>query len=240
MTARGEIKHVDGEPTVSVIIPVYNGEPYLAEAINSALQQTLSPEEIIVVDDGSLDDTRKIASSFASRIRYFFQENAGAAAARNTGVMAATGNYLSFLDSDDLWMPDKLERQLDCFAADPSLDVVFGHARQFICPRMTGRPEALAPVNLEPMPTQMPSAIFVRRTAFFRVGLFRTDLKIADCIDWYARARDAGLKERMLPEVVFLRRIHDSNLGRTQRDQRGGYVRAIKAALDRRRTKTKE
>lgn len=86
--------------------------------------------------------------------------------------MAATGNYLSFLDSDDLWMPDKLERQLDCFAADPSLDVVFGHARQFLCPRMTGRPVALAPVNLEPMPTQLPSAILVRRTAFFRVGLF--------------------------------------------------------------------
>ncbi len=227
------------EPRVSVIIPVYNGEAYLAEALDSILGQTRPPQEIIVVDDGSSDGTSAVAQGFGPPVRTLHQENGGAPVARNTGVVAATGDFLSFLDSDDLWLPEKLERQLAAFAADPSLDVVFGHTRQFLCPRMTSRSVSPEAINLLPMPAPLPSALLIRRTAFFRVGLFAPELRIGDCPDWYARAREAGLKERMAPEVVFLRRIHDNNLGRRERDQRGGYVRAMKAALDRRRQQAK-
>lgn len=220
---------------VSVVIPAYNSERYLGEAIDSCLQQSHPPNEVIVVDDGSTDGTREVALGFGSSVRYIFQENGGSARARNSGATAAGGEFLAFLDSDDLWLPDKLERQLACFETDPELDLVFGHARQFICPLVAGQPGIPSTVSDLPLPAQVPSAMLARRRAFDRVGLFAPELRIGDCLDWYARARDAGLKDLMLPAVLFHRRIHDRNLGRTQKDRRSDYVRALKANLDRRR-----
>lgn len=220
---------------VSVIIPAYNSERYLAEAIASALQQTVPPAEVIVVDDGSTDSTRQVALGFGSAVRYLFQANGGSARARNAGAAVAGGDLLAFLDSDDVWLPDKLERQLACFAADPELELVFGHARQFLCPRVAGQPGVPTAVNEAPAPAQLPSAMLVRRRTFERVGPFAPELRIGDCVDWYARSREAGVKDLMLPAVVFRRRVHDRNLGRTQKDRRSDYVRALKAKLDRQR-----
>lgn len=99
-------------PTVSVIIPVYNGERFLAEAIRSALDQTLSPAEIIVIDDGSTDASAEVARGFGPPVRVLAQANLGPAAARNLGVAHAAGDLLAFLDADDLWMPEKLAYQV--------------------------------------------------------------------------------------------------------------------------------
>ena len=99
-------------PSISVIIPAYNAGKYLAEAIESALKQTVSPCEIIVVDDGSTDNTNKIVQSYGGKIRYICQANAGPAAARNTGVQAARCDWIAFLDADDIWFPDKIALQL--------------------------------------------------------------------------------------------------------------------------------
>src|SRR4051794_10354756 len=94
-------------PTVSVIVPAYNYERYLSLAIESALAQTHSPLEVIVVDDGSTDDTPRVLAAYGDRIRAIRQPNQGAGAARNTGIAASRGDYLAFLDSDDLWRRDK-------------------------------------------------------------------------------------------------------------------------------------
>lgn len=110
--------------TVSVIIPTYNHARYLREAIDSALAQTHPAVEVIVVDDGSTDGTPGILSDYGRRIRAIRQTNAGVAAARNTGLAAAMGAYVAFLDSDDIWASDKLEQQLALFTADPSLGLV--------------------------------------------------------------------------------------------------------------------
>ena len=105
--------------TVSVVVPAYNYARYLPKAIDSALGQTHPPLEVIVVDDGSTDDTPRVLAAYADRIRVIRQANQGAGAARNAGIAAARGEYVAFLDSDDLWHPRKLELQLARFASDP-------------------------------------------------------------------------------------------------------------------------
>lgn len=110
--------------TVSVIIPAYNRAHYVREAIESALQQTHRPLEVIVVDDGSTDETPQVLATYSEPVRVFRQVNQGVAAARNFGVSHARGEYVAFLDSDDLWHPEKLEKQIERFEADPELGLV--------------------------------------------------------------------------------------------------------------------
>lgn len=110
--------------TVSVIIPSYNYARYVREAIDSVLAQARPPLEIIVVDDGSTDDTATVLATYGDRIRVFQQKNQGVAIARNTGIAAARGEYVAFMDADDIWLPRKLELQMARFDADPALGLV--------------------------------------------------------------------------------------------------------------------
>jgi glycosyltransferase involved in cell wall biosynthesis len=100
-------------PSISVVIPCYNAAPFLRPAIESILGQTRPATEVIVIDDGSTDDSARIASSFGPAVRVIRQENQGESAARNRGIEAATGDWVAFLDADDLWLPTKLERQAE-------------------------------------------------------------------------------------------------------------------------------
>ncbi|MFM6133920.1 MAG: glycosyltransferase family 2 protein, partial [Sphaerospermopsis kisseleviana] len=115
---------------VSVIIPVYNGQKYLAEAIENVKQQNYQPLEIIVIDDGSTDATAEIAAKYQDTIRYLYQENSGPAAARNLGINMAKGEVITFLDVDDIWLEDKLKVQVDYFANNPSVEIVQGLIQQ--------------------------------------------------------------------------------------------------------------
>lgn len=117
--------------TVSVIIPAYNSERYVADAVRSVLAQSYRPHEIIVVDDGSTDGTARALQPFAGAVRYLSQENRGEPAARNTGMRAATGEYVAFLDADDLWLPEKLALQMAYFAAHPSCAFVYSDMSTF-------------------------------------------------------------------------------------------------------------
>ena len=142
------------KPLVSVIIPVYNREKYLAEAIESVLAQTYRPIEVIVVDDGSTDGSADIAKRFGSPVRYYFQPNSGAGAARNRGIAVARGSFLAFLDSDDLWVEDKLTHQMAAFERHSDVDIVSGHVRQFYSPELSEHtmekircPDALIPIS---------------------------------------------------------------------------------------------
>ncbi|HYL81892.1 MAG TPA: glycosyltransferase, partial [Candidatus Acidoferrum sp.] len=116
-------------PLVSVIIPTYNSAGFVVEAVRSVLAQTHSPVEIIVVDDGSTDATAESLRPYAERIRYLYQQNRGVAAARNAGIAVARGDLLAFLDADDMWVPDKLERQLACLDRRPQVGVTHADAR---------------------------------------------------------------------------------------------------------------
>jgi glycosyltransferase involved in cell wall biosynthesis len=110
---------------VSVVIPTFNCAEFIGGAIQSVLSQTIDDYEIIVVDDGSTDDTPSVVAGFGDRVRYFRQDNQGVAAARNRGIRSASGQIIGFLDADDRWKPDKLERQTSVFSASDEIDVVF-------------------------------------------------------------------------------------------------------------------
>lgn len=115
-------------PRVSVVISTYNRERYVGLAIESVLAQTFPDIELIVVDDGSTDSTRDVVSRFGSRVRYAYQDNSERAAARNHGLRLASGQYVAFLDSDDLWLPEKIELELRRFEQYPEAGVVFSDA----------------------------------------------------------------------------------------------------------------
>src|SRR5260221_2437233 len=117
---------------VSVVIPAYNAAHFLPRALTSVLRQTRQPSEIIVVDDGSGDDTRDVAAAYAPKVTYFWQKNAGASAARNYAVKRANGKWIAFLDADDAWRPDKLERQMEGLQRQP--DAVLAYSDYTIVP----------------------------------------------------------------------------------------------------------
>jgi glycosyltransferase involved in cell wall biosynthesis len=220
---------------VSVMIGVYNGARYLGEAIESVLAQTYSDRELIVVDDGSDDGSGAIAGSYGSRVKCVRQERGGMAAARNRAVEEATGSYFAFLDADDRFPPDKLERQLAVLEADPELDVVYGHVTEFLSPDLDSAARALLREPKHDLPWPTPNLMLVKRDSFFRVGLFSTDLRVGIGVDWYARAVDLGLKSAVPPIVVLERRLHAENNGILERGFKPQYLHVLKEALDRRR-----
>lgn len=220
--------------SVSVVIPVRNGARYLAQAIDSVLAQTRAALEVIVVDDGSTDETPAVAQRYGSSVRYVCQQTAGAAAARNHGVSLAAGDMLAFLDADDMWQPQKLALQLTVLETRPSIDIVFCHAEQFISEDAQRHANPI-PERLRILPAQVAGGMLVRRKSFDVVGAFDSTYTRTDIVDWIARANHAGLKLVVLPQVLLRRRWHDNNLGVTARDQVTDYTRVVKAALDRRR-----
>lgn len=222
-------------PLISVMIGVYNAEPYLAEAIESVLAQDYEPLELVVVDDGSNDGSAEVAKSFP-QVNYFFQDNAGNGAARNRAVEAATGDLFAFVDADDRFTPGKLTLQKAALDADPALDMVFGHVREFLSPELDEETRsALRPPAPEPMPWTAPNLMLIRRESFLRVGPFSTTFRVGVTVDWFARASEAGLRYAVLPEVVLERRLHTQNNGLRERGARTQYLDVIRAAMERRR-----
>ena len=224
-------------PLVSVIIPVYNYDRYLAEAVESVLNQTYRNIEVIVVDDGSTDQSGAVARSFANRgVRYCQQVQAGIGPTRNKGVELAQGDFIAFLDADDRWPLEKIERQLQAFENDESLEMVFGQALQ-----LQNGPAWEAGVNDKNLivagmvPGMVPGTMLIKRAAFDRVGKFQGNLKVGEFIDWYARAVELNVRSLVLPELLLWRRIHDSNQGIRERQSVSDYARVLKAKLDRRR-----
>jgi len=228
----------DRESLVSVIIPVYNAARYLGEALASVMAQSYGAHEIIVVDDGSTDDSAQVARSFP--VHYCRRPHGGPGAARNTGVRRARGGCLAFLDADDLWLPDKLERQMAAMASRPGIDAVFGRVEQFADPGAPAGPAAQLPAAGTRAGLHA-GAMLIRRASFMRVGWFATHWHVGEFLDWYARAVDAGIGIVVLPEVVMRRRVHGNNLTlRSAPAGRADYARVLKAVLDRRKARPPE
>ncbi len=202
---------------VSVIIPTYNCSGFLKESISSALAQTYRDLEVVVVDDGSTDDTAHVVSMFDDRVRYIYQTNAGTATARNTGISNARGSLIAFLDHDDLWLPNKLERQVPYLLADDTIGMLFC-GRQFFN-TYTGQVTSTHPAEPEldvhellgHTTIALQSAI-VPMSVLEDVGLFDTELLGTD--DWEMTIRIAR-KYRVVgvPEVMVSIRGHEGQQG---------------------------
>ena len=223
--------------TISVIIPAYNAALYLPQALASVMGQAGHRLEVIVVDDASSDETAAIAASFETKgVRCLRRPiQGGAGAARNSGVAAAQGEYLAFLDADDLWPTGRLSFLLATLDGATAPRIAFGHMRQFLCPEMSPEIRRRLQCPTDPMPGYCAGAMLLRREDFHRVGPFEEDLKVGEFIGWFARARDLGFAPIMIEDVVLERRIHGANQTINHRGNYTDYVHALKRALDRRR-----
>ena len=203
------------ERSVSCVIPVFNGARFLAQAVDSVLAQTRGDFEIVVVDDGSTDATADVARGYLERVIYLHQANAGASSARNRGIERATGEFVAFLDSDDVWHPDKTAIQLARFDARADLAICTARMRNVWAAEVEVEREQLDARLTEEQPN-LGSSLIARRTAFERVGLLDAALKHRDFQDWLVRAADRGLVREALLDVLVDRRIHAANMSRTR------------------------
>ncbi|MEL6929631.1 MAG: glycosyltransferase [Cyanobacteria bacterium J06600_6] len=221
-------------PLVSIVIPVYNGEKYIQTAVNSVLEQTYQNYEIIVIDDGSTDNTRQKLHPYHEQIRYVFQENSGSAAARNLGIKLAKGEFIAFLDSDDFWlMPEKLEKQVALFGDRPSLggintgwQIVDGEGK----PIKTVQPWHKAPkLDLETWLKKKcvrTSAMIFRRQWLEKVGGFDEELRQSHDVDLILRLSLAGCETEWLREETVCYRQHESNTTKDSLKQ-AKYIQAV-------------
>ncbi len=225
---------------VSVIMPVRNADRFVAQALASVAAQTYSPVELLVIDGASTDGTEALVQAHAARhgpLRWLPQSGTGLAAAWNSGLAVATGEWVAFLDSDDLWLPDKLERQVAYLRVQPEAAFVIGQVEFFLepgsPPPLTMKPEIFAGDYL----ARMPGALLARRTLFAEVGDFDPSFGISTDIEWFARVMALGVPSGAVPGVVIRKRVHAANLSSV-----GGpdhltrhLPRLLKRALDERR-----
>ena len=217
--------------TVTCIIPVYNGERFVADAIRCVLEQTAPPTEVIVVDDGSTDSTASVVRSFGASIQYLRQVNQGPAEARNAGIRVATGEMIAFLDADDLWHPDKQERQLARMLENPALDVIFSGVQNVAFDEHSNfDPDSW------PTPTFSPCTMLARRSVFDRIGLFDTELRRGEDTDWYLRMMMRKVSYEVLPDVALQRRVHGANLSAQRQAGPEDVVVLLKRVMDKRRS----
>jgi len=225
----------EDHPLVSVIIPVYNGARYLRAALESVFAQTYRPFEVIVIDDGSIDDSGAIAQSFPDVI-YLHQENQGVATARNHGIETAQGEFIAFLDQDDLWAPEKLQLQIDYFLNHPDVGYTLTQQQYFLDPGGTLPPWFRKELFSSIHTGWVLGAMVVRRTTFEEVGNFASGYSAANDSDWFFRAKAAGIPMAVLPELLLRKRIHDANDSGRAKEILSELLKVVKSSLDRQRS----
>lgn len=220
-----EVSVTTPAPRVSIVIPAYNMAPYIGETLDSVLAQRFSDYEVIVVDDGSTDDTAQVLAPFMTRIIYIKQENRGLSAARNVGMQRARGEYISLLDADDLLLPEYLAKMVALLEADERTDVVYPNAVLFGLPRWEGRlfqdvyPSTM-PVTLEKLLarecTVFVSALF-RRALLDQVGMFDEQIRWGgEDFDLWLRMAQQGCQFAFTTEPLVRYRKRDDSLSSSE------------------------
>lgn len=216
---------VPGDELVTVVVPVFNGARYLDDALRSVLDQDHQPVEVIVVDDGSTDDTPAVAARHAG-VRYLRQANAGPSSARNAGIAVARGAYVTFCDADDRFRPTKVSAQLRYLREHPDVDcVLVGHQT------FTEAGVPLPAWEREEAGYQ-PQSAMVRRATLDRVGGFDPGFRFGEGMEWLGRLRAAGAVVAVLGEVHVDRRIHADNLSHQRGAMQHGLLAAMRRRLD--------
>jgi len=219
---------------ISVIIPVFNGERFIAEAIQSVLDQKYEPLEIIVIDDGSTDGTKKVVELFDEKIILISQTNQGVASARNAGLKKATGDLIAFLDADDIWVNNKLFLQTHILKENPEIDVVFG---------MLLHTDFLSYEELKLMVPQKEKGVLaislgslvIRKCVFDKTGFFDEEMILGEDIDWFTRMREAGTHVIVHKEIVQFYRKNPLSLTSDKAMNQLYRLKTYKKSLDRRR-----
>ncbi|HKX13003.1 MAG TPA: glycosyltransferase [bacterium] len=219
---------------VSVILSVRNGEKYLAEALNSALSQTYPIREILVIDGGSTDRSPEIAKSFP-KVKVLAQEGRGIPAANNQGIRAANGDWVAFLEADDRWLPQKLEKQM--FGFEPGRRPSYSVTRF----RFFREPGSAVPACFKNSLFEgdhvgrIMSTLVAKKSLFEEVGYFDATYHCAGDVDWFARAKDLHGPPSLVEESLMEKRIHESNFSNLALVNNREMLRAMKDSVERRR-----
>jgi len=205
-------------PLISCIVPVFNGERYLGETLDSILAQTYRSLEILIADDGSTDGTAALVARYGQRVHYLRQTNSGEAKARNLGLTAAHGDFVAFVDADDLWHPQKLERQMSRFQEPAPIDLCFTRYKNFWMPELAEEELRYRGQMLsQPQSAWSISTLLARRTAFERFGKFSIAAPWppeSENTIWFLHAVEQGAVVEVLPDILMSRRFHSSNQSR--------------------------
>ena len=187
------MNQVDNHSNISVIIPTYNTADFIEEAINSVWEQTLQPLEVIVVDDGSTDNTCDILKR-NKNIEVYYQNNLGPASARNYGIQKSNGHFIAFLDADDLWKPDHLRRSFEVFQQHEDIDATMAKMKywNFDC------------VHVDSLKSNVPfystslCTMLIQKRMFNEIGMLDDSLRLSEDGDWISRFMDAGMKMHLI------------------------------------------
>jgi glycosyltransferase involved in cell wall biosynthesis len=224
-------------PLVSVIIPAFNAEKYISESISSVLSQTFQDFEILVVDDGSIDSTKEKTLKFSDqRIRYIYKENGGASSARNTGINNARGKYIALLDYDDLWLPEKLEKQLQKFSHEADLGLVYCWVES-INPdgetRFIAHPENEGWVYNDLFLDNFlhnGSVPLIKKECFEKAGYFDENLSNAqDWEMWFRIAKD--YKFGVVRDILTKYRVRSDSLSKMHRKLNKAFIKIMNKEL---------
>jgi len=229
----------ESDPLVSVIIPAYNVSTYIYDTLASVLGQTLTDFEVILVNDGSPDteELEQAIQPFRSRIVYLTQENKGPGAARNLGILHARGQYLAFLDGDDIWLPGYLDAQMRMFEERPSLEMVYSDARVFGDTPFSGKTymeicPSNGPVNFESLVSErcqvITSCTVVHQRIFAKCGLFDVELHGTEDFHMWIRVAHGGAKIAYHRAVLGRYRIRSGSLSSSPGRMHLEFMRALK------------
>lgn len=213
-------------PLISIIIPVFNREKFIVESLESLLCDHFEPKEIIVVDDGSTDQTATILSEY-SQIKYLYQEHKGVAVARNTGIKASTGDFIAFHDSDNIWVPGRLKSSVEFFINHPEIDYIIGQMESFLDKGVSLPSQIKKEWMDKPQITLSTAVLVARRGCFDIAGLFNPQYCSSEDLEWFQRAADAGLTLGKIPAVFVKSRIHQSNISTIEAKNRAKRILMI-------------
>jgi glycosyltransferase involved in cell wall biosynthesis len=218
-------------PRISVVIPAFNASAHLREALASVFTQTLLPSEVVVVDDGSTDATADIAAAFDPSVQVIVLRHGGVARARNAGLRAVTGDYVAWLDPDDVWAADKLSLQSTILLCDPALAGCYGAYRPFVSPELALAPTAQLACPATAQRGIIPATALIKRRAFAEVGPFDESLPAMELVDWLGRARRYGLRFEAHADVVAERRLHGGEQEKAVAKRRATGTVATRSSL---------
>lgn len=216
---------------ISVVIPCYNGEAYLRESLNSIDSQQWD-FEIILVDDGSTDNSKQIILNEYSHVHYHYQDNSSPAAARNTGIRLASHDIVAFLDADDIWSAQKTKWQMDILSKYPETDVIGGLMDYKIMPESNYRASLYSDKPLEHI---LLSTLIVKKNVFNKIGFFDESLRIGEDMDWFLRLKESTLIYKSVDRVLLYYRIHEKGITAKKTFKELNWTNVIHKSLERKR-----
>ncbi|MFB9278684.1 glycosyltransferase family 2 protein [Cohnella cellulosilytica] len=203
---------------LSIIMPLYNAGDYLEEAVESIRNQTWNGErEIIIVDDHSEDHSLALAQRCGDLV--ISVEHGGAAKARNVGLQMASGNYIFFMDADDVLSPDALEHLFAAMKEDADCEVVYGKATDFVSPELSDEQQRRLKVREAGYGGVLPGCALIKKSVFERSGYFDENLSSGETVAWMMKLKETGAAVREINQITLKRRLHMTNTGRLKREE---------------------